>query len=469
MGLLGMNYGLAVTVLFLLFMVNTVHSIGANWGTQATHPLPPSTVVKLLRDNGIQKVKLFDAEARVLNAFSGSGIEVMVGIPNDMLSTLANSVSAAERWVERNVSAHVSSNSVDIRYVAVGNEPFLSTYNGTFLTTTFPALQNIQAALIKAGLGIGSTQQPSTGDFRPDIRDLMVQIVSFLSVNGAPFTVNIYPFISLYNDPNFPVDYAFFDGYSSSIDDNGRTYTNVFDANYDTLVWALQRNGFANLTIIVGEIGWPTDGDRNANIGYAQRFNQGFMSHVNRGTPMRPGPVDAYLFSLIDEDAKSIQPGNFERHWGIFNYDGTPKYNLSLSSNSGGLVPASNVRYLPRRWCVLSSSASLEDPQVAPSVSYACSRADCTSLGYGTSCGNLDGRGNLSYAFNSYYQINNQLDTACRFPNLSVITTSDPSYGTCRFNIMIQTPNQGNGGFLLAPLGLLLQLLVFLVNPFVIA
>ncbi|KAL0312278.1 UNVERIFIED_CONTAM: Glucan endo-1,3-beta-glucosidase 5 [Sesamum radiatum] len=478
MGLLGMKYGLAVTGIVLFFMVNTVQSIGANWGTQATHPLHPSIVVKLLKDNGIQKVKLFDAEATVLNALSGSGIEVMVGIPNDMLSTLANSVDAAERWVERNVSAHVSSNSVDIRYVAVGNEPFLSTYNGTFQATTLPALQNIQAALIKAGLGNrvkvtvplnadvyqSSTEQPSTGDFRANIHDLMVQIVSFLSLNGAPFTVNIYPFISLYNDPNFPVDYAFFDGYSSPIVDNGRTYTNVFDANYDTLVWALQKNGFGNMTIIVGEIGWPTDGDRNANIGYAQRFNQGFMSHMNAGTPMRPGPVDAYLFSLIDEDAKSIQPGNFERHWGIFNYDGTPKYNLSLgSSNSRGLVPASNVHYLPRRWCVLSPSANLEDPQVALSVSYACARADCTSLGYGTSCGNLDARGNISYAFNSYYQIFNQLESACRFPNLSVITTTDPSVGTCRFNIMIQTAaNQRNGGLLSEPLGFLVQILVFL-------
>ncbi|KAH6760800.1 O-Glycosyl hydrolases family 17 protein [Perilla frutescens var. hirtella] len=466
----------AAAGVMLLLMIKTANSIGANWGTQATHPLPPSTVVKLLRDNGIQKVKLFDAETPVLNALRGSGIQVMVGIPNDMLATLANSVSAAERWVEKNVSAHISSNSVDIRYVAVGNEPFLSTYNGTYLSTTFPALQNIQAALVKAGLGNrvrvtiplnadvyeSASQQPSTGDFRANIRDLMVQIVSFLSQNGAPFTVNIYPFISLYNDPNFPVDYAFFDGYSAPIEDNGKTYTNVFDANYDTLVWALQKSGFGNMTIIVGEIGWPTDGDRNANVGYAQRFNQGVMAHLNKGTPMRPGPVDAYLFSLIDEDAKSIQPGNFERHWGVFNYDGTTKYNLSLSSNSRGLVPASNVRYLPRRWCVLSPNANLEDSQVAPSVDYACSRADCTSLGYGTSCANLDARMNISYAFNSYYQINNQLETACKFSNLAVVTTSDPSSGTCRFEIMIQTAGQGSGGFLLEPLALLVQLLLVL-------
>lgn len=167
---------------------------------------------------------------------------------------------------------------------------------------------------------------------------------------------------------------------------------------------------------------------------------------------MRPGPIDAYLFSLIDEDAKSIQPGNFERHWGVFNYDGTPKYNLSVgSTNSGGLVLASGVRYLARRWCVLSDSANLDNPQIGDSVSYACANADCTALGYGTSCSNLDAKGNISYAFNSYYQQNNQLDSACRFPNLSVITNTDPSVGDCKFKIMIQTissrSNVSNGSF----------------------
>nr|GLL17296.1 glucan endo-1,3-beta-glucosidase 5 [Ipomoea trifida] len=448
------NWGL-VLVLWGLMVVGGVEGIGANWGTQTTHPLPPDTVVKLLKDNGIQKVKLFDADADILRALRGSDLEVMVGIPNDMLYALANSVAAAEKWVEKNVSSHVSSNSVNIRYVAVGNEPFLSTFNGTFLATTFPALQNVQAALIKAGLGNkvkvtiplnadvyqSSSEKPSTGDFRQDIRDLMVSIVKFLSDNGAPFTVNIYPFISLYNDPNFPADYAFFDGYSNSIDDDGKVYSNVFDANHDTLVWALQKNGFPNMSIIIGEIGWPTDGDIHANVKYAQRFNQGFMTRISggKGTPLRPGPIDAYLFSLIDEDAKSIQPGNFERHWGIFNFDGTPKYDLSLGANSGRLVPASGVHYLTQQWCVIAPTASLDNPQIADSVGYACSHADCTSLGYGTSCGDLDSRANISYAFNSYYQENNQLPSACKFPGLSVITNKDPSTPTCKFKLMIQT------------------------------
>ena len=331
----------------------------------------------------------------------------------------------------------------------------MKTYNGSFLRTTFPALQNIQSALIKAGLGNqvkvtvplnadvyeSSTGFPSGGDFRADIHDFLLAIVKFLSDNGAPFTVNIYPFISLYIDPDFPVEYAFFDGNASPINDGGTNYYNMFDANHDTLVWALQKNGFGNLPIIVGEIGWPTDGDRNANLAYAQRFNQGFMSHISggKGTPMRPGPIDAYMFSLIDEDAKSIDPGNFERHWGIFFYDGSPKYPLNLgTTNSGALIPARNVKYQEKKWCVMRPNAKLEDPQVPLSVSYACSLADCTRLGYGTSCGNLDARENISYAFNSYYQRNNQLDQACKFPNLSMVTKTDPTVGSCIFEIMIE-------------------------------
>lgn len=151
---------------------------------------------------------------------------------------------------------------------------------------------------------------------------------------------------------------------------------------------------------------------------------------------MRPGPIDAYLFSLIDEDDKSIQPGNFERHWGIFKYDGQPKYTLNLGS--GSLVPAKNVSYLDKKWCIMKPNARLDDPQVAPSVSYACGLGDCTCLGFQTSCGSLDSRGNISYAFNSYYQKNNQLDEACKFNGLGTVTRADPSVGNCKFNVMIQ-------------------------------
>ncbi|KAH9620969.1 hypothetical protein KSS87_016720, partial [Heliosperma pusillum] len=434
------------------------NSIGANWGTQSTHPIAGEIVVQMLKDNGITKVKLFEADVNALKALGKSGIEVMIGIPNDLLASLSTNVAAAENWVSKNLSSFVSSHGVNVRYVAVGNEPFLKTLNGTYDALTLPALQNIQSALIKAGLANQvkvtvplnadvyetSTNVPSGGDFRTDIHDLMIQIIKFLSDNACPVTINIYPFISLYNDPNFPADYAFFDGFSSPLDDNGKSYSNVFDANYDTLVWSLQKNGFQNMSILVGEIGWPTDGDKNANPTNARRFNQGFVNHISagKGTPMRPsGPIDAYLFSLIDEDDKSSLPGNFERHWGVFYYDGTPKYQLNLGlTKAGSLVAAKGVQYLDKKWCVMSPSANLNDPQIASSVSYACGNGDCTSLGYGSSCNDLSIQGNISYAFNNYYQQQNQVDKACKFPNgLSTITTKDPSTQTCKFIIEIKS------------------------------
>ncbi|XP_021715925.1 glucan endo-1,3-beta-glucosidase 5-like [Chenopodium quinoa] len=444
--------------LILMVMGVSGNSIGVNLGTQATHPLPGNILVQLLKDNGITKVKLFEPDPYALKALGKSGIEVMIGIPNDLLAPLSSDMKAAENWVAKNLSTYVSSHGVNVRYVAVGNEPFLKTLNGTYDAMTLPALQNIQSALIKAGLANQvkvtiplnadvyetASNVPSGGDFRSDISDLMLKIIKFLNDNACPVTINIYPFISLYNDPNFPVDYAFFDGFSSPLDDNGKTYTNVFDANYDTLVWSLQKNGFSNMTIIVGEIGWPTDGDRNANPTSARKFNQGLITHLSggKGTPMRPsGPIDVYLFSLIDEDNKSILPGNFERHWGIFNYDGTPKYQLNLGlTKTGTLIPAKGVEYLDKKWCVLSSTANISDPQVVSSVSYACGHADCTSLGYGTSCSNLDAPGNISYAFNMYYQEQNQQDKACQFPGgISAVTTKDPSAGTCRFIVQIKS------------------------------
>jgi len=91
-------------------------AIGVNWGTQLSHQLPASTVVRLLQDNGFDRVKLFDAEDTILGALKGSGIQVMVGIPNDLLADLAAAGKATDNWVAKNVSGHVR-DGVDVRSV----------------------------------------------------------------------------------------------------------------------------------------------------------------------------------------------------------------------------------------------------------------------------------------------------------------------------------------------------------------
>ncbi|KAJ9179925.1 hypothetical protein P3X46_008236 [Hevea brasiliensis] len=444
-------------VLLLGLLGTCVYGLGVNWGTQATHKLPPKAVVQMLKDNGIQKVKLFDADRNTMSALAGTGIEVMVAIPNDQLAAM-NDYNRAKDWVQRNVSIYNFNGGVNIKYVAVGNEPFLTTYNGSFLNVTFPALQNIQNALNEAGVGdsIKATvplnadvynspddqPYPSTGRFRSDISDLMTSIVQFLNKSNAPFTVNIYPFLSLYGNDNFPINYAFFDGASQPIVDKGTgiQYTNVFDANFDTLVSALKAVGFGEMTIIVGEVGWPTDGDKSATIAYAYRFYNGLLPRLasNRGTPLRPGFIEVYLFGLLDEDAKSIAPGNFERHWGIFRYDGQPKFGLDFTGQGQNKLPvgAQNVQYQPSKWCMFNPNAN-DLSKLADNINYACTFSDCTALGYGSSCNGLDANGNSSYAFNMYFQVQNQDPMACNFQGLAMVTSQNISQGTCNFIIQI--------------------------------
>ncbi|XVF06236.1 hypothetical protein REPUB_Repub06bG0030300 [Reevesia pubescens] len=69
----------------------------------ATHKLPPKTVVHLLKDNGIKKVKLFDADSNTTSVRAGSHLEVMVAIPNDQLLAM-NNFDRDKEWVRRNVT-----------------------------------------------------------------------------------------------------------------------------------------------------------------------------------------------------------------------------------------------------------------------------------------------------------------------------------------------------------------------------
>ncbi|CAL5186809.1 unnamed protein product [Lathyrus oleraceus] len=475
---------LVATFFIILFTVISSSSawVGVNWGTMTTHQLPPTKVVKMLMQNGFRKLKLFDADDTIMAALMGSNIEVMVAIPNVMLDRISNNPKAADAWVYQNVTVYLFPGGVNIKYVAVGNEPFLKAYKGAYLNKTLPALENIQTSLNNAGLGSkvkvtvpfnadiyyspDTNPVPSAGDFRPEMRDITIEIIQFLYSNNSTFTVNIYPFLSLYGSDSFPFDFAFFDGENKSLRDGKAVYNNVFDANLDTLMWALEKSGYPDLHVTVGEVGWPTDGDKNANATNAKRFNQGFIQHAlsGNGTPKRKGMIDFYLFSLIDENAKSIAPGNFERHWGIFEFDGKPKYELDIRGKhkEKGLVAVEGVKYLQKRWCVLDPEASdLDD--LAKSIDYACSQSDCTALGYGSSCNDLSLQGNASYAFNMYYQVNNQMDWDCDFTGLAMVTREDPSENGCQFPLMVASSSRaGLSQMLMRAMEICLFAMIFL-------
>jgi hypothetical protein len=106
-----------VVVMMLLMSAQTASGLGVNWGTISINPLPPGYVVKMLQANGINKVKLFDADYDVVRSLANTGIEVMVAAPNDMLYSLANDPKAAPAWVKENVTQYLFNGGVKIRWV----------------------------------------------------------------------------------------------------------------------------------------------------------------------------------------------------------------------------------------------------------------------------------------------------------------------------------------------------------------
>ncbi|XP_042512476.1 glucan endo-1,3-beta-glucosidase 9 [Macadamia integrifolia] len=444
------------TLLTILSSALQIIAIGVNWGTSASHPLPPTKVVELLKSNNISKVRLFDADPLVLTALSGSRIDVTIGIPNSMLKSLNSSKKVAQSWVHDNVTRFsTNGGGVQIEYIAVGDEPFLQSYGEEFQPFVVGAVTNIQTALVEANLAakvkvvvpcssdayLSESGLPSKGHFRPDLNKTMIQLLTFLSKHHSPFFANIQPFLSLHQNKNISLASALFEATAHPLIDSHKTYKNSFDISFDTLVAALSRVGFPDLDIVVGKIGWPTDGAMNATSAIAQTFMQSLVDHLQSkvGTPLRPRkpPTETYIFSLLDEDQRSITNGNFERHWGVFTFDGQAKYHMNLGQVSRNLVNAHNVEYLSAKWCVVDNNKNLSN--VTAIAQDACSVADCTALSPGGSCFNISWPGNVSYIFNSYYQQRDQKSDSCDFGGMGLITTVDPSVDNCRFAVQLHT------------------------------
>jgi hypothetical protein len=183
---------------------------------------------------------------------------------------------------------------------------------------------------------LAQSDPPSTGAFHAEVAAQLQQILGFLSRTGAPFMVNPYPYFAYQSDPR-PDTLAFclFQPNAGRLDAGSKIrYTNMFDAQVDAVKSALGRAGYGAVDIVVAETGWPTKGDpteAGATVDNARAYVSNLVAHLRSGagTPLMPGKkFETYLFSLFDENQK---PGPIaERHFGLFNPDFTPVYDLGL-------------------------------------------------------------------------------------------------------------------------------------------
>ncbi|KAM7250398.1 hypothetical protein ACFE04_022281 [Oxalis oulophora] len=338
------NLGIIPLLSFFLSFTSSIVAapIGICYGRVANNLPPPSNIVGILKTNKISNVRVFNADPTTLLALTGTGITLIIGVPNEALPSLAsNSPDFSQHWLQTNIFNFVPPSQ--IKYIAVGNEVL---YKDPYYTPhVVPAINNLYHALQFLGLSaaiklssplaasiLSTSYPPSSGTFRSSLRQDLVPLLEFLYTTKSPFMVNIYPYISHLSNLKYALlDYALFRT-KSGITDGGFTYNNMFEASIDAFVYAMEREGYTGIPVVVTETGWPTNGGEGANLQNALQYNENVVGMVRNGagTPKRPSEgLEVYLFDMFDENEKNGD--DYEKHFGIFGLDGKKLYNLNFN------------------------------------------------------------------------------------------------------------------------------------------
>ncbi|KDO36784.1 hypothetical protein CISIN_1g009301mg [Citrus sinensis] len=448
------------------FIFADAGSIGVNYGRIANNLPSASKVVQLLKSQGIERVKVFDTDAAVLKALSGSGIKVTVDLPNELLFSAAKRPSFAFSWVQKNVAAYHPDTQIEA--IGVGNEVFVDPHN----TTKFllPAMKNVHEALVKYNLhssikvsspialsALQNSYPSSAGSFRPElIEPVFKPMLNFLRQTGSFLMVNAYPFFAYESNTDvISLDYALFRENPGVVDaGNGLRYFSLFDAQIDAVFAALSALKYDDIRMVVTETGWPSKGDENENgasVENAAAYNGNLVRRIltGGGTPLRPkADLTVYLFALFNEDQK---PGpTSERNYGLFYPNEEKVYNIPFTVeglknyhdhrspvnrsptvrapvNGGGGVSKSTSG---NTWCVANAEVGKEKLQRG--LDYACGEggADCRPIQRGATCYNPNTlEAHASFAFNSYYQKQSRAGGSCYFGGAAYVVTQPPS--TC--------------------------------------
>ncbi|WOL07303.1 hypothetical protein Cni_G16043 [Canna indica] len=341
--------------------------VGINYGRVANNLPPPETVPRLVSSVGVGRVRLYDADPVVLRAFANTGVELVVGLPDRCLPSVAADPKEAVAWVSYHIQAFHP--ATKIAAITVGNEVLTGVNASTLAHCLVPAMDNLHSALASLGLDreviitsahslavLATPSYPPSGAvFRSDLLPYVRPLLAFHARTGSPLYVNAYPYFAYAEDPSgVALEYALLDPAAAAFTDpaTGLRYSNLLhaqvDAVYHAITAAVPSSKCGAVEVRVSETGWPSAGDANetgATPANAARYNSNLMKLVaaQKGTPLVPGtPLRAYVFALYNENQK---PGpSSERNYGLFKPDGTPVYQIAglsphqdgnYSSNSG--------------------------------------------------------------------------------------------------------------------------------------
>ncbi|KAK4711425.1 hypothetical protein R3W88_005938 [Solanum pinnatisectum] len=422
--------------------------VGVNIGTDVSNLLSPADLVAFLQLQKITHIRLYDADPDILKALAKTKIRVIISVPNNQILAIGSSNTTAAAWIGRNVAAYYPETLITA--IAVGDEILTTVPSSAPLL--MPAIESLYSALVAANLHnqikistpnaasiILDPFPPSQAFFNQSMSTVLSKLLQFCSRTQSPLMMNLYPYyVFMQNKGVVPIDNSLFKPLTPSkemVDPNTLLhYTNVLDAMIDSVYFSMKNLNTTDVVVLVTESGWPSKGDSKepyATIDNADTYNSNLIKHIidRSGTPLHPEITSSvYIYELFNEDLRS--PPLSEANWGLFHGNSTPVYLLHVSGSGTFLAnDTTNQTY-----CIAMDGVDKRTMQAA--LDWACGpgRANCSEIQPGESCYQPnDVKNHASYAFDSYYQKEGGSPSSCDFKGVAMITTTDPSHGSCIF------------------------------------
>ncbi|XP_018719295.2 glucan endo-1,3-beta-glucosidase 14-like [Eucalyptus grandis] len=332
---------------------------GINYGQIADDLPSPSRVATLLGSLNVSRVKLYDADPNVLQAFSNSNVDFIIGIGNDNLQNMTI-LANAQDWIQQHVQPYIG--QTQISCIVVGNE-VLNSSNNQWMPYLVPAMKTVYSALSNLGLNkqvavttahslniLATSYPPSAGSFWPNLAQYLQPLLNFQAQINTPFLINAYPYFAYKGSPSeVSLNYVLFQPNEGLTDPvTNLHYDNMLYAQIDAVYSAIKAMGHTDITVRISETGWPSKGDDDeagATLENAHIYNENLLQRIEQkqGTPAKPSvPIDIYVFALFNENLK---PGpTSERNYGLYYPDGTPVYSLGLQGYLPELYSATGTR-----------------------------------------------------------------------------------------------------------------------------
>lgn len=308
---------------------------GVNYSRYAdiTRVTQPQAAADIAQISTIAKtIRVFGWNSYVMDAAKGHGLEVCLGTTNGQVIDFANGKCG-------NYADQIKPYQDIIKLVCVGNEVFNNT--GLSANQVASAIGNLHDAIQGLGMNIPVTTDviwanaghsgppswaPTAGAMTPNGRTICNKIKSLYGDNGF-LLASFYPYLDVkgwLNNNGKPfadrlLPYALFQNPSLGPLDN------QFDSDYSTLRYAMKKEGFAGITVLVSETGWATDGFAP----YSSILNaNAFFNGYNRWNTGNNLGLTTFWFEMYDEPEK---PGSADEHYyGLYTSGSALKNGITL-------------------------------------------------------------------------------------------------------------------------------------------